>query len=346
MRHVAFALGVVVAALTVLALGFALADRASWSGYSYTFGMGVIAAGLLNVDRKRRSALMRTGLGLLLLIALVRLSTASRGPTVTLTTTASGGARWLARLVDEGDVTVAGSYLLVALHLLHDPDAPAVPAVLKEAYRTMRAAEGDVPSPMLPTYAGLESPAHSDIVIVEPALGAEGTVPPTSPNGAFIFLHGFAGGFTLPCWEVARMAAHAGLVTYCPSVGWRGDWWTPAGEQTLRETVRLVRARGIDSIYLAGLSNGAVGAARLASRMYGTFRGLILIAGAAANAPSPRVPVLVVQGRHDGMMPAAIARAYATTWGATYVDLDAGHFALLVRHEEAERAISSWLVRH
>jgi len=71
----------------------------------------------------------------------------------------------------------------------------------------------------------------------------------------------------------------------------------------------------------------------------------VLVSGAESQAPAPRVPVLLVQGKRDTMMPARVMRAYAQHVGAlaTYFEVDSGHFALLDRHEEVQQAITSWL---
>jgi len=76
------------------------------------------------------------------------------------------------------------------------------------------------------------------------------------------------------------------------------------------------------------------------------LRGLLLLSGASSKAPPPRVPVLLVEGKHDSMMPARLMREVARRAGplATYVEVDSGHFAFLDRHEQCERAIASWLV--
>ncbi|HZS39180.1 MAG TPA: alpha/beta hydrolase, partial [Polyangia bacterium] len=285
----------------------------------------------------RRAKLARAGLALMALTLGLRGCTAARGERLTMTTTDDQGARWAARVVDEADVAVAGARVLVAAGMLHDPDAGQVPDALRRAYDRMRAAEGDAPSPVVPTLLGLESPDRADVIVVDGV---------AQPKGAVIFLHGFAGGFALPCWQLARAAREADLVTYCPSVGARGDWWTEHGARTLAKTVALARRRGIDRLYLAGLSNGAVGVAHLAPKMRGTFRGVILISGCAPDQPAPGVPALVVQGRRDAMSGASRARAYAARTGARYVELDAGHFAFLLREDEAHRAIAAWLKSH
>lgn len=303
----------------------------SWSTLAYLFGLTLMTIAL---SRRLRRAWV-AGLAVLLLTGALRLVTAERGESMILTTTGGGGASWLARLVDEGDIALTGARVLTATHRIHDPDAPRVPDALASAYRRMRAEQGDAPSPVLLTWAGLEPATAADVLVFE---GVE------RPRGALIFLHGFGGNFALPAWQLARAARQAGLVTFCPSVGWRGDWWE--NQRTLENTVALVRRRGFDRIYLAGLSNGAAGVAKLAPRMRGTFRGIILISGAAGNPQPPGVPVLVLQGRRDTTFGAGIARAYAARTDGEYVDLDAGHFAFLLCEEQANRAIAMWLTRN
>jgi pimeloyl-ACP methyl ester carboxylesterase len=269
--------------------------------------------------------------GALFLVAAIclRLYTGARGESLTMVGSDGGSARLVARIVDEGELAVPGSLLMA--RWLRDPEASRVPGALDEAYREMRAAEGAAPSPVLPTYLGLQSSQRFDVVVIEPR---------QQPRGALIFLHGFAGNFALQCWMVAQ----PDLVTFCPSVGWRGDWWTANGARTLDKTLALVHRRGFSQVYLAGLSNGGAGAARLAAHR--GFRGLILISGTAREAPPPGIPVLVVQGRRDQMMGADLARSYAARTHAEYLELDGGHFALLLERPRARAAIADWLRRH
>ena len=139
------------------------------------------------------------------------------------------------------------------------------------------------------------------------------------------------------------MVARADLATVCPSTGLKGDWWSASGERTVRATVEDLRRRGVRKFYLAGLSNGGVGATLLAPRMKDTFHGLLLISGASPSAANPGIPVLAVQGQHDTMMPASLVHAYTQRVGGRYVELDAGHFAMLLRAQETGDAVVSWL---
>ena len=336
LRWAALLAGLVFVPLAATLVGLAFVVGPSWSGWAYALGVALLASGLVATARTGDGRLSGAALALLLGAACVHGLLATRGAHVSMTTTATGAPRWVGRIVDEGDGATLGAYLMVQTGLIRDPDVPAVPRAMHEAYAEMRAAEGDVPSPVVSTYLGLESPSDADDIVVEP---------PRRPRGALIFLHGWGGNYTLPCWQVARAAAEVDLVTYCPSVGWRGEWASADGERTLRAALALPQARGIDRIFLAGLSNGAIGASLLANRFRGQFCGVILISGASARAGAPGVPVLVVQGDDDALCPASIARDYARRVGATYARLHGGHFALLLERTTAHRAIAAWLAR-
>ena len=112
----------------------------------------------------------------------------------------------------------------------------------------------------------------------------------------------------------------------------------------MRDAIAALESEGMHHIVLAGLSNGGVGAARLAPKLRGTIDGLVLISG-ASPAASPGVPVLVLQGARDAMMPASVAQSYATAHGGSYVELNGGHFALLLEREKAMAALGGWLTK-
>jgi pimeloyl-ACP methyl ester carboxylesterase len=313
----------------------AILVHASASGFAYVAGFFALAIGLAFQGSPRGRRGLVAGAAILAGTLSIRACAGAAGATVSMTgPDGTRSARLLGRIVDEGDAAVPVAYGLSLIGRLPDPEATIIPSRMRDAYARLRAAEGMTPSPVLPTYAGLESAETFDVLVVD-------GVP--EPRGALIFLHGFAGGFTLPCWQIAQMARPAGLVTLCPSMGWRGEWWTATGEATLRRTIDLARARGLDRIVLAGLSNGAVGASVYAPRMRGALRGLVLISCASASAGAAGVPTLVLHGRGDRMCPAAAGRAYAQRTGARYVELDAGHFALMTHEEEAARALGDWL---
>jgi len=319
----------------------------TWSGLLYVLAMGAMVFGLatlprldeegnpLPTKRKRPRGITRAGFALLALVAFVRCITASRGETMAMTDAHDGPSRIAGRLVDEGDVAIAGTRVLVASGMLRD-DAAELPWAMKNAYADMRKEEGDLPTPFVGTYLGLQHPNDFDLLLVE-----------GSPHGpmlphdtAVIFLHGYAGNFDLPCWQIARAAQ---VLTACPSARWIGDWWTSEGQKALERTVEIVRARGAKKIVLAGLSNGGYGASKLAPRMPGKFAALILISGADPDAPSAGIPTLVIHGYADEMAPLSDAMGYVAKHHARFVGLKAGHFAMLVRKEDSDRAVREFV---
>jgi pimeloyl-ACP methyl ester carboxylesterase len=198
----------------------------------------------------------------------------------------------------------------------------------------MNRAEGSTPSPIVTTLLNRQDRDGFDTIVVSGP-------PPTTH--AVVFLHGSGGNFTLQCWMVAQAAARAGAATFCPSTRFTGDWWTGPGPAIARETLDDVRARGFDRIVLAGLSNGGVGASRLAPQLRGGIVGLLLVSGAAPDAPAAGVPTLALQGAHDGMMTPRVVRTYAERTGATYVELEGTHFVLIEQPEVMTERMGRWL---
>jgi pimeloyl-ACP methyl ester carboxylesterase len=224
----------------------------------------------------------------------------------------------LALLSDESAFAISGAELLVRGGTIKDPDAPVLVAEMRAAYDEMHAQE----------LADPRRVRDAKRMWIGPAAG----------KAAVVFLHGYGGRFALPCWQMARAT---GVMTACPDVGAEGDWWSKEGERVARAEIEAVRAAGFERVVLAGLSNGAIGVSRLVPRL--KVDGVILVSGADPSVAAPGVPALVVQGRKDAMSSAANARAYATKAHAGYVDLDAGHFAFLVKRSEAERAIGAFV---
>lgn len=311
----------------------------TWSAVAYVLALGMVLAGLMTLPFpeqpfRRRRGLTRLGLAGLVVVAIVRILTVGHDTTMVVTDGNGASARWLSRVVDESDVAISASRALFALGMLHD-DAGEVSSAMRVEYARMHREHGAVASPFLATHLGVESPTAFDLVVIEP---------PTPVQGAVVFLHGTGGNFELPCWQVARAVASLGFATACPSTRWIADWGSENGEATLQRTMALLRARGIERFVLAGLSAGGYGASELAPRMK-DFVGLVLVSGATAEAPSAGVPTLVIQGRDDTMVPATAPAAYAQLNGARYVEVDAGHFALLVRSELVEREIRDFIAQ-
>jgi pimeloyl-ACP methyl ester carboxylesterase len=226
---------------------------------------------------------------------------------------------------------------------LNDDEAPQFTSILKQAYMRTEPRASSVPTPAIATYLGMESPASFDSFVIEARAQGGGETSPLPGKGALIFLHGYAGNFYVYCWEAAQAAARAHLLTVCPSTSSEAAWWSDGGNQILRSTIAYLRGRGVERIYLAGLSNGAAGASALALRNTKDLAGLILISGVRASQP-PGLPTLVIQGARDRMMPAASARTYAAkSPTAKYQELPGGHLIFLSQQQQVRGLIAAFL---
>jgi predicted esterase len=335
-RVLARLLGVALALLLVALAALGLYLGFSASGWLMLAGVAGINAGMLATPRRGARAVAGAGLALFGLVALGRTVLAGRGSMTMATLPAATSSRWLARVIDEQDPCLVGALGVLQAWTFLPPDEHArlVPS-MREAYAAMRASEGTVPSPVLDTFLGRQSPEAFDALVVAPRTDA--------PKTAVVFLHGWGGSYSLECWMVADAARAIDALTVCPANGFEGRWWTPEGERILRATLAYVNARGISRVYLAGLSNGGIGASRLAARLAPSLAGLILISGAAPDGSTAHLPTLVVQGASDTNISAAPVRAFAARSGATYVELAGGHFVMMVERAAVREAIARWL---
>lgn len=309
----AFGLGALLAAL-------ALMQPLSWWSWALAVGLLLLGGGAL--ARQRR--ILAAGATLVLVPWLLRVWLVQGDEHTTLLTLPNGdGARLLSRLYPESDGALAAAALLSWRESLRDPEAAKFPDILQHAYARTEPPASRLPTPAIATYLGLQRPQAFDAVLIRPP---EQRV---SPDAAVVFLHGYAGNFYVYCWEMAQAAAAANLVTICPSTGPRAAWWEPSGAETLVHTLDYAHRIGMNRIYLAGLSNGAAGASELSLTYRDRLAGVVLVSGARA-ARAPSLPVLVIQGATDQMMPAASARAYARgKTNVQYHERPGGHFIFL-----------------
>jgi pimeloyl-ACP methyl ester carboxylesterase len=317
---------------------------ASWSPSGW-FALGTVAVAavaLLIEDRRPRRGLGLVALLLLAMLLIVRMVGAGDGMIAMRTLPSGDSARWLARLVDEQDLALAGARGLAMRWPLPPSERARLVPAMREAYVEMRRDDVFSPSPVVDTFLGRQVPGAFDTLVIEPRAEPKPSVP---MKFGVIFLHGYAGSYTLECWLVARAAREIGALTVCPATDFSGHWRGEAGERILRATLDYLHARGIKRVFLAGLSNGAMGASALAPRFASSLEGLILISGAPATGGNGDLPTLVVHGSEDTMTPAATARAFAERTHATYAGFDGGHFVLLVRRTETREAIVNWLMR-
>jgi len=309
-------------------------------GSLYLLGCMLIVGGMISARWWRRSAiLVLLGTSLLLVTLAVRLAFPPSGARLVLMTFPGQSApRLWNRIFNEQDVVLFGTRLAPYVGFLSSAENTGLFSALAERYATVH--DMTPLSPFLLTYANQQHPDAFDAVVAEPA----GDAPPTR---AIIFLHGYGGNFTLQCWLVAHAGERVGALTVCPSIGPSGDWWNPSGEATLRQTLTYLQQRGIERVYLAGLSNGGIGASRLAQRFESNLAGLILISGADPDAPITRLPVLAVQGAADERIPKQVVERYVAAVGATgtYVLLEGDHFVLLKHADQVQAAIADWILQ-
>jgi hypothetical protein len=330
----------IAAALLVLVLGLtALGLNASYSpaGWLQLMSVGLFATGLLLPGARARRTAILVSLVVMASVVAGRVIATSSGKTTIVTLPTGKTSRWLARVIDEQDVSLVGARVLRILWHLQGRERSALASTLHDAYLEMREGEGVTASPVIDTMVFRQDVGAFDTVVIEPE---------TAPRAGVIFLHGFAGSFTLECWMVAQAARSIDAVTVCPATGFSGWWANADGEQRVSETMTYLHARGVQRIFLAGLSNGGVGAAWLAPKLAGELKGLIIISGAPTSGGSGGLPTLVLQGDHDPNMSAATARAFAARVRATYAELDGGHFVLMMQRTAARAAMASWLREH
>jgi pimeloyl-ACP methyl ester carboxylesterase len=328
-----------------LALAFGVAVVAcrlsAWSAL-VAFGLGLLALGLVGTVLGFRLARALVSSGVLFFLGPVVLRAVSaRGDDGFRLTTlpGDGGTRIVNTLVPERDGCLLAAFGLRMSGRLRDEEATDLGAILERSYERIETSEWRLPTPAIATYLGRQTPSDFDAIVIEPPKA----VRPSASPAAVVFLHGYAGNFHVYCWELARAAGPASLVTVCPSLDASAAWWTERGDDTFEKTLAYLRGRGITRVYLAGLSNGAAGASTLALRHERELAGLVLVSGMRAERP-PALPTLVVQGSRDRMMPAAFARAYAAKSArATYREIPGGHFVFLSKSELVRPAIAEFL---
>ena len=164
-------------------------------------------------------------------------------------------------------------------------------------------------------------------------------------NRWVVFLHGYGGSFASYCWIVARAVEEAGWSTICPATSFEGRWDRGHGPAIVRRTLDWVDARGGTDIVLAGLSNGGIGASRIAPELGSVISGLVLISGLDPQAARIAHPTLVWHGTDDERFPIARVRAYGE--GSEHVqrvEIEGGdHFALVEQRAAFARDLVTFL---
>jgi pimeloyl-ACP methyl ester carboxylesterase len=263
-----------------------------------------------------------------------RIVTAKHGATISMH---RGGkdSPVLDRLLPERDVSVTSARAVILAKILPANDTKDLVATLKKSFARMDASENTYPSPIVTTTLQRQKAGAFDVIEI-PA-------PSADSHSAVLFLHGYGGNFTLQCWAVAQASRKANAATFCPSTRLWGDWWRGDGPQITRDMLAQLKAHGFDRIVLAGLSNGGLGASRMAQQFQNQIVGLLLISGASPDAAPAGVPTIAFEGASDTMMSPAIVKEYAENTEASYVELQGTHFLLLEDLDEMTAKMSTWL---
>jgi len=174
----------------------------------------------------------------------------------------------------------------------------------------------EIPSPAV-TQTGLQADLQKNLngksypyaLYVPEAAQAGGSYP------LLVVLHGMggSGANTIPAW-VNRMAED--FIILCPSYP-MAAWWAQPAEDLVLQLIQEVQTQyPVDSnrVFLAGLSNGAIGAYMIGMFYPDRFAGIVPI----ASGITPRymhflvnlknTPIYIIQGVHDPVFPIQLTR--------------------------------------
>ncbi|NIQ03914.1 MAG: hypothetical protein GWM98_29170, partial [Nitrospinaceae bacterium] len=135
--------------------------------------------------------------------------------------------------------------------------------------------------------------------------------PPEELLPMIVILHGMGGSGDSTC-QRWRERLNDEFVILCPSYP-MGAWWTLSSEELILQLILETRSRypvDPNRIFLAGLSNGALGAFMIGSFYPDYFAGLVAIAGAVTEphylhflVNLGNTPVYSIQGEFDPIFP-------------------------------------------
>ena len=176
---------------------------------------------------------------------------------------------------------------------------------------------------------------------------------------AIVFLHGSAGGFKVYMWVWKRFADAHGVAVVAPTFG-AGNWYEPGGLEAVEAAYDYCKGLpAIDShqIYLAGLSNGAIGVSREVSAHPERYHGIIYISGVmepdVMNGPGfvngcANKPILVIHGEQDERIPARYIRETLSSLpGSVHIEThfiaDEDHFLILSAPQKLDQTVWQWM---
>lgn len=343
LRYLLLALGILLSLPVLGILSVLPGTPITLLGLVYLLSCLLVILGLLFAPLRlsRSFALILTG-GILALGAIcARIAFPPSGSHLNMLTLPSNSRpRLLNRVLNERDAVLFGARIGPYFGVITPSERKDLLPAFAQSYKEMSAYGATPLSPFLATYLNQQRSDGFDAVIAEP--NSEST-----PKTGIIYLHGYGGNFTIQCWLIAKPGFSINALTVCPSTGVNGQWWTPQGQAILQETLTYVHHRGINRIYLAGLSNGAISASRLANQLKDQLTGLILISGADPNATKTDLPTLVLQGQYDERIPVSMIEQYVSLAGSntTYHLFEGDHFLLLKQADQVQPVIADWLMQ-
>jgi predicted esterase len=256
--------------------------------------------------------------------------------------------------VAESETALAGLALARLLHLMTGNEGVSLERLLKKEYVALESSNilRGTPNGLL-----LESEAGGICYLRWVPLGLR-------RGPCLVFLHGFGGQLTVMVKALIEALPSPPVVILAPYLDTAGQWWLPEGQAVVRELVlhHLPPEADPKQVFLVGLSNGGVGASRLAlSESLGPlFKGAILISGLAPPLEDPNNPksvyeapvhgadLLVIAGDADPRFPAPLVQSLvdATRRRGSLVELqrlEGDHFIMLSHRKQVGTMIRTWL---
>lgn len=325
-----------------------LLARGGGTGWGW-FGLLIfmlIDLGLFWLSTYARRSRIALGLGLGLLVLFVGLRQVRSFPTgsgALYRLPGEGAGSFLGRLADEMDL---GMMLFVAFGDVgahYRPDVARAKPYVRSAYRRMRQDPdfAPVPTPMLPTLLGMNSPQSFHTLVFNP--------PPEGRAGrAIVFLHGLGGAQKLPCWLMARRMPDALIV--CPSIGLRGEWAHDEARPVFEAAFQYARIRA-NAVYIIGHDRGAVGLLHFMNRnVLGHVNGVGMISGFNENyfdaIRRSTIPIMNIRGQSDDRTPRYQVEGLANAHLVRVHELPGGSFVFYESEEAVLEQIDSFCGAH
>ena len=166
-----------------------------------------------------------------------------------------------------------------------------------------------------------------------------------------VFLHGFGGQLTPYLRMLVESELGREFIVIAPTLDNLGAWWSPNGAAVVERVLQYLPPEADPSrVYLVGLSNGGVGATRLATlpRLRSRIHGAVLVSGVGDAAATPDgTRFLILSGVKDPRFHWAWVQQLAgqlRSGGAdvTLEGYEADHFLFLTHPLWTQRA-RKWL---